>query len=353
MGKNTNSPASKKHATKLAFYAIGALVLLIVLGKLLAFVYSLSQPIASDFQINRNYKLDNKSSQNFLFVNNSDNPKEQISVISLYPREQKIIVMHISNQIYLNVPKEYGMWRVGSIYSLGQEETPKKGALLLTLSVSKLLGLPIDGVIFTKDNKSQKPEEFITKLHKNPLATYLETRNIRSNLTTFEAVKIFNSFSKIRPDKVNSLDLAKSTITESKLLPDTSRVLGIDSFKLDSFIRDKMADTSMVDEGFSVGVFNATEHTGLAQEASRIVTNMGGNVVITASSDIKQEKTSVVLSQSSLDAQKSLTRERLAEVFAPNCIKEICLSKDPKISSSRAPINIILGEDFYNYWHKR
>lgn len=348
--KSSTNPKTKKSTIRLSFYALGLLLFLIILGKLISFVYSLNQPITPNLTPKREYSLNSKSTLNFLFINSSE--KNNLSLVSFYPTDQKAIVLHISDQIYLEVPKEYGMWQVSSIYSLGQEEKPSIGAQLLSLSISKLVGLPIDGVVFLEDNQTTI-EEFIANLRKNPLAPLFSVKTVRSNLTPLEQYNLFKQLSSIRSDKISSLDLAQSSITESKLLADSSRVLGVDTYKLDSFIRDKMADPNILDEGYSIAIFNGTSRSGLAQEASRIVTNMGGNVVITATSLIKVNQSQVIIKGDVEKNKNSVTALRIAETFAPRCLKTRCQTEDSEVNNSRAQINIIIGEDFFNFWHKR
>lgn len=349
MGQKS-TPKTNKITIRFAFYALGLLLGLIILGKLLSFVYSLNQPITPNLTTRREYSLNSKSTLNFLFVNSSE--KNNLSLVSFYPTNQKLIVLHIPDQIYLEVPKEYGMWQVGSIFSLGQEEKPSVGAKLLSLSISKLVGLQVDGVIFLKDNKSSV-EDFIVDLRKNPLAPLFSINSVNSNLTPLEMYDLFKKLSSIRSDKISSLDLAQSSITDSKLLPDSSRVLGVDTYKLDSFIRDKMADPSILDESYSIAIFNGTNRSGLGQEASRIVTNMGGNVVIISTSLLKVNKSQVVIKNDNEKIKNSATALRLSETFAPDCLKTSCTTNDSEVNNSRAQINIIVGEDFFSLWHKR
>lgn len=354
-----------KSQIKLAFFALSLLTGLMLAGKLLAFAYSLNQPISPEIKQVRTSKLNSQMAINLLVGNISfhqgkvcvcskDQKTPGINLVSFYPKGDKIIVLKLSDDLYVDVPKGYGRWQIGSVYSLGQEEQKsKKGALLLGLSVSKLIGLPIDGVILFKDGKNiQSIEEFTQGMKNNFFAPFTLSSSIESSLTPLEVAGIFKELSSVRRDKIKIMDLAKSTITDSKLLPDSSRVLGVDTIKLDSYIRDKMSDFNILEEGVSVAVFNATDYPGLAQEASRVITNMGGNVVVTTSTDKRLEKTAIY-QQNNEKNNRSLTYKRLAEIFAPGCLSNPCTTDDKKVLHSRSKINIVLGEDYYNFWHKR
>ncbi len=331
-------------SSKLAILALSLLFGILILGKLLTLFLSLDRPISLDLNVPKNYTWDQQSSVNVVFgsLNNF-----KLTVINFQAKDKKAVVLHITDQTYLELPKGFGNWQVGSIYKLGQEEHPAIGSQLLKLSISKLLGLPIDGIIFLVDGKDKlTAEQFIANLHQNSFNRFLYLKDIRSDLTYNEALNFFQDLSHVRVDKIVSLDLAKSDITDSKLLPDSSRVLGVDTIKLDQFVQDKMADNQFGDEAKTVAIFNATNHPGISMLASRIITNLGGNVVLTATTDQSQPK-SVVLGES------SLTLRRLTQIFAPWCLKTKCANLDPKVQSSRAQINIILGEDYYNLWFQK
>ncbi len=336
---------------KPALLALGGLILLVLIGKIVSFIFSLGQPYTPNLADFKTYPWDTQSSYNLLYAVQTDQKKlSAISFVNLQPRQKKITVLHISDSVYLDVPKGYGEWTIGSIFPLGQEDGGK-GTALLRLSLSRLVGLPVDGIII-KEGSAQTAEEIITSLRKNQLAFLGISQNLKSNISTWELITLGQFIASVRTDKVVSLDLAKSTITESKLLPDSSRVLGIDTIQLDSFIRDRLADTAITDENATIAVLNATSHPGLANFASRMITNMGGTVVFLGNSETFQEKTQVVDRGEDSD-NISITKKRLEEIFAPWCQKTICTSNDPKVTNSRAQLVVVLGEDFYSYWYKR
>lgn len=264
-------------------------------------------------------------------------------MLSYDPGNKTIVILKIPDDTYFDLPKGFGSWRVGSIYGLGQEEKPPVGAELLKESLAKLLGLPIDGYISLKSSVSIDQE--VSSLHKNPASIVPFIGSIQTDLTPLETLNLLHSLSSVRSDKVTTLDIANSNLTESKLLPDQERVLGIDSISFDLFVRKYMADSTMVNEGVSVGVFNATDHPGIGADVARIVTNMGGNVIFVTNTDNTLGKTIVTSSKS------SLTSQRLIQVFAPWCSN--CKSADERVIDSRAEVNIVLGEDYYKDHYQR
>ncbi len=291
-----------------------------------------------------------KSAINILIGSINPEKKVNLNLIGFLPAEKKAVILKLSGEIILDVPKEFGAWQLESIYGLGEEENPKIGSKLLQLSASKLLGLPVDAVVlFGNKERFSNPENLIADLRKNPLILAGILNGVDTNLTPFQAYRVFWMLSKVRSDKIIALDLAKSSITESKLLPDSSRVLGVDMVKLDYFIRENMAELSEEDK--SIAIFNGTSFAGIAQEASRIVTNMGGSVITVSNTEQKFASTMVVSKDG--ENKGGYTYQRMSQIFAPQCLKENCQSKDPKILFSRADVNIILGEDYFNLWYRR
>lgn len=342
----------KKKRVKSAFLALGALILFLFIGQTIGFFSAIQKPLSLNSGIVKSSSWDGDSSLNFIvaFVKKED---ASFSVLSFHPKEQNLVILNLSDQIYFNLPKEFGAWQLSSIYPLGQQENPPVGASLLQLSISKLLGLPIDGLIIT-DHKSyaDNPEELVKRLKNNPILMGKLFTQIKTNLSLYQSAKLFWALSKVRSDKIVSLDLARSSITDSKLLPDSTRVLGVDNFRMDYFIRENMQDQVMVDESVAVAIFNATERAGLAQEVSRVITNMGGNVIMTGVTEEKLGQSKVVLKTENLK-EISQTAKRLTQIYAPDCLTKPCVISDQKVTNSRAVINIIIGEDYFDLWYHR
>lgn len=352
MWKKFQKKEKNKKSVKLGFISLGVLILLLIFGKSYSSMTSLYKPFSNEIGTQKNSYWDGNSSVNLVFASQKSNDLTDISVVNFQPKTKKVQVLHLSKDIYSDLPKGYGSWRIDSIYKLGQEEKEKTGAQLLKLSISRILGLPIDGIIIYSDSE-QKLENSIIGWRKNPFSVLSFVSSAKTDLLPAELFSFIWSVSKVRNDLVLPLDLAQSNITESKLLPDSSRVLGLNAVRLDTFIRDNMSDTDMADENTSVAIFNATNHQGLAQLASRMVANLGASVVIVSNTEQIQEHSMVIIDNSPGQTSTPFSEKKLKQIFAPDCIKNPCRSNDPKVLSSRAKINIILGEDYYKYWYLR
>lgn len=315
--------------------ALAVLLVAIFCGKFIQFCSSLGKPISQDYLTKKEYTWNSQSSINLAIEGST------VSVLNYNPGNQTAVILNIPSDTYFDLPRGFGEWNVASIYSLGQEEKPPVGAELLRESIAKLLGLPVDDyLLLPESDKNLSMDQVISSWHKNPLSIISFIKSSQTDLTPLEAFSLFRSLSGVRSDKFTDLDISQSDITKSELLPDSSRVLGINSVNLDLFVRKYMSDPKIVDEEVNIGIFNGTNHPGLGQEASRIITNMGGNVIFVSNTDQTFSKSEVVYSQD------SLTARRLMEVFAPWCLNN-CVSTDPMVQNSRAAVNVILGEDFF------
>ena len=347
--KKQQSLPKKPNNLKIAFLALGVLILLIIIGRLFTFLISLQKPISSEFNTEKKYTWNQTSTYNVAFIANAETDNPDISVVTWKPSEGKTVVLHLSPNIYTEVSRNYGNWRLGSVFALGQEETKPIGPALIKETLTKMLALPIDGIVMLPESTEfTNTEAIVESFRTNKIPDFLYLSKIKSDLTKWEAIKLYQSLSNVRADKVDSLNFERSTITESKLLPDASRVLGVNTVRLDLFIRDTLSDPVIIDENFTVAIFNATDTPGLGQEVSRYVTNMGASVIILQNLDQKIDKTSVVLTpnQSSPETLNSVTYQRVAQFLAPHCLENQCLLQNPKIDTSRATINIVIGQDY-------
>lgn len=336
---------------KLALITLVLLIFLLAIAKAAGLLGSFNYSLGSNFSLNNNSSWDGKTAINLVYASIKDG-KTALYFLNFIPATKKITVIHLSDEIYAELPKNYGSWKIGSIYQLAEEDKKTAAPFLIKLSVAKLIGLPVDGIIVTASNST--PEQIISSWHSNPLNIISFIGKMKTDLSLLDASGIFLEISKVRSDKVASLDLARSSITESKLLPDSSRVLGLDSVKMDVYIRSNLADDIIQNEGMTVAVFNATQHRGLGSEVAREIINLGVNVVIISDTGQLQEKSLVTSSLNNPQQDKNnQTFKRLAQIFATRCLKIRCESNDAKITGSRAQINVVIGEDYYNLWYKR
>ena len=328
-----------KKQTYLAVWALSTLLLLLGIGKLFVFLSSLDRPKSITISSSRGYSWGGNHSINLVVKSKT------IQLINLNPVDNKLTIVDVPDEAYIEVPKGYGFWKAGSIFELGQGENPPVGPQLLKLSLSKLFGLPIDGVILLENSND------IRSLGRGWFSLLSNLSNIESDMTTFETIRVLRKISPVRADKTYFLDLKHSSITVSKLLPDTTRVLGVDTIKADLFFRQHLKDAYISNSDLSIGIFNGTNHPGLAQQVSRMITNLGGNVITVSNADQTLGQSRVYTADNLSKQNQSV--ERITQLFAASCLKDKCVSTDPKVNASRAQINIVVGEDFFKKFYER
>jgi hypothetical protein len=347
-----------KQNLKLALIALCVLGLLLVFGRVFQFFSEFQKPFSALNSKHREYSWDGKSSINLIFAKvedqNGSKDLKQMSFVSLNPASEEIRVLKLSGDIFLALPKNFGSWKLASIYKLGQENKPPMGEDLVKMSVSKMLGLPVDGIIEVSSKEDLDVEKEVMSWKGNLLSGFSFLTRIRTDLSLKESMEFVTKASKIRQDNIVSLDLFKSTITESKLLPDSSRVLGVDGVKLDTYIKQNLNDPLLLEEDLTVAIYNGTDHPGLTAAAARMVNNLGARVTIIGNTSEKSVKSGTFINTGEgEDVKSTATFKRLAEIFTPECLKTACTTSDQEVLSSRASINIVLGEDYYNYWFSR
>lgn len=332
--------------------------MLLVVGKTFQVFSEFQKPFYSLNTKPREFSWDGNSVLNLIVAKARKTSKgielQDFNLVSLNEQESKITIIKLSDEILLDVPKNFGFWKLGSIYKLGQENKPPIGEDLLKMSISKMLGLPVDGIIeIASDNPIDIGGE-IASWKNNLLTGFSFLTNIKTDLSLKESMDFVTNASKIRADKITSLDLLRSTITQSKLLPDSSRVLGVDGVKLDTFIKQTLTDPIISGEDLTVSVYNGTDNPGLTAEAVRLINNLGARVTIISNTREKFVKNGVYLNpEEGSSAKVSQTYKRLVEIFAVYCLRQECKTSDSEVLNSRAAISVVLGEEYFNYWSSR
>lgn len=300
--------------TKLALFALAIILVLIVLSQIVKFTQMLFSPWRLSSPVHRNYMWNGDFNINILLVS------KKITLLSLNVQNQKITITTLPNETYLEVPHGFGKWQLSSVVSLGGEE-------LLKDSLTEFFAVPIDGVLSCSC-------ELLSTMRKNPFGLLLLLPSLKADLSPFELIRLNLAISSVRFDKVKEVDLEKIGLLEKDKLLDGTSVFVADPTRLDSF-SSELAEPIIKSEHKTIAVFNSTNQPSLAQEAARLITNIGGDVIIVSNSQ-RREKTEIF-------GEKSKTLEKLKQIF--DMSGKINLKKE-SLGSSRAQINVFLGEDF-------
>lgn len=353
--KSHQSTTQVKSRVVLGLMALVIVIGIVLVGKLINLVGSLTRPdLVENQAFSRNYSWDGRSNLNLIIKSS------ELSFVSLDPNQETLTIIKIPDETYLNVGLGYGNWQAGSIYKLGQGEKIPVGGPLLKVALTNALAVPIDGYIVFEGDLAQKSiQDIVEDLRSNPTQTISLIHAGNSDLSPLEELQLWWTVKGIRFDKVQDLDLSQLPATKWVMLSDGTRVMQLDQQNLDQTLASFLEEKDIIDERVSVAVFNSTPHPLLAEKVARMVTNLGGRVVLTSSINYPQEQTLVI-------GKESLTFNRLRTVLSPACTKKQLLfltledscakitsqlvsdSESLKQSLERAEVTIIVGEDYYS-----
>ncbi|OGE42830.1 hypothetical protein A3B45_01150 [Candidatus Daviesbacteria bacterium RIFCSPLOWO2_01_FULL_39_12] len=328
--RDTKNRLNKIRNLKLGLVVLGLIVGILILGQLINFVKIMTSPL--NFVPAQKYFWDGQFNLNLVIQTSST------SILNFNPQEEKALIVSLPDNLYLDVPGGYGSWMLGSIYNLGESTQKGQGPKLIKTALSSLFGIPIDGYLRLENHQNYPQiENLIEEIRQNPFSGMSLFTKISSDLTPLELMRLKLGLIKVRFDKINYLDLTNLAVLDTKSLADSTTVFMADSAKLDT-IFTSFIDPKIRAENLSIAVFNATDYPQLAQKAKRIIANLGGNVII-VSNYPKQLKKTIIW------GEESASLKRLTQIFSP-CREKDCDKIDFPETSSRAQINIFLGEDF-------
>lgn len=292
----------------------------------LAFLVVLALLFIKGWQVVNSSLWDGRSRLNFVLAS------KEVVLASFDPYEQELLLLVIPEGTQLEVVHGYGKYRVDAVGRLGGQE---KISGLLAGSLQENFGVVVDGWISTFS------QEWKTSDRKSLLRNVLQERIFDSRTTNFsrwDLVRLWWSVKNLRFDRLKTIDLAKTNILKQEQLADKTRVYVIEASSLDVYLSRLFFDTTLRKEKLSIEILNATNKPGLAERASRIVGNIGGEVVWVGNYETQSEKCKV---QSAKEKKDSYTVRKLMKVFA-------CLWEE-KGEEGRGDISLLLGED---YWQK-
>lgn len=319
------SAQSKKQIaknTKLALIVLAFCLGLLFLGQAVRLTQKLFTPWQQS-KAHRNYIWNGNFNLNILMR------AKNISLLSYNPQDQKITIIDIPRQTYLEVAHGFGKWQLGSVFDLG-------GGSLLKDTLTDFFGLPIDGLLDFSGKFTQSPAiDIVSEIRKNPFSGVSILSYLKTNLTPLELIRLKMGLSKVRFDKIKQINLESLGALDHQRLADGTDVLTTDTVKLDSALSE-IVDPLIRFEHKTIAIFNSTDHPGLAQKAARLISNIGGNVIITSNGQNKF-KTSRIF------GEKSKTLDHLKQIFN---VRDTIDPKDEDLISSRAQINLFMGEDY-------
>ena len=330
--KDVQSKNKKARKVKLALGVLALVVGFLVVSWAIRFTQNLFSPWKLQTNQERSYIWNGEFNINLLIRS------DHTSILTYNPKEGKVVIINIPDETFLNVPFGFGLWQLRAIYELGESQKGLGGGKLLMETLTNFLAVPIDGFL---DLSSLQPRQsaagVINTLRNNPFSGLNLLSSLKTDLTLWELIKLKLGIGAVRFDKIKELNLLELNVLDKENLPDGTLVFTADSVKLDSVLSD-LADPTIMAEHKNIAVLNTTDRTQLAQKAARLITNLGGNVIIMANATQELKKTKVY-------GLESATLRRLKQIFTSG--DKINYPVDDT-ASSRAQVNLLVGEDYVN-----
>lgn len=239
---------------------------------------------------------------------------EDVSVIVFDPQEKQIVNLTIPGDTEVNVARNLGLWKIKSVWQLGEDEN--LSGKLLTETIAKNFSLPIFN--YADDSTLAFLDDSFLKSLKNIL------RKKDSNLNKIKLLRlmVFAKTASLRKD-IN--------LTDSYVLRKQELIGGDVGYVISSNesqrILSYFADSNF--RGVKVVIVNNTGSDKLLEPVSRIIEVLGVKPAITQGKDFE--------GGCRVEAKDNLLLKKIASIF--NC--------ESKTSEGlNDEIQIFLGEDF-------
>ncbi|OGH23639.1 MAG: hypothetical protein A2958_02600 [Candidatus Levybacteria bacterium RIFCSPLOWO2_01_FULL_38_13] len=168
-----------------------------------------------------------------------------------------------------------------------------------------------------------------------PIDAGIQVKNLDLNKTVSEITSDI-IFKKTTKKSLNLVDLLKMFLFSKTVSPQNILVREIspkiDKSSLEKILNLLFQDSEITSERPTIEVVNATQEQGVGERHARLVTNMGGNVVLVSTGERSKE------SGIYYEGKKNYTIEKLSDVL------KFTLRK--KKVSKIADITLVIGEDY-------
>ncbi|MBM3209433.1 hypothetical protein FJZ40_04040 [Candidatus Shapirobacteria bacterium] len=265
---------------------------------------------------------------------------ESVFLLSFSPQKNEVLAMKIPDNLQLEALSGYGRYQARSLYELGELEG--KSGKLLKESVQEYLGLPLDGWVRASGKATLTCEEGSFKSRLSGILFDLFWGEGKTDFPKGDVARLWFSFRKVPLNNVRVLDLDRIILLGEETLPDKTVVLAADKEKLDFTLQKYFLDEKMREENLAIEVVNLTEHAGLANQAARLVSNIGGRVIGLETQAgknwcwVKSEKKN----------RESYTVRKLIKIFN-------CEFIEAKLADQPAEVILAVGEDYWKKWKEK
>lgn len=265
-----------------------------------------------------------------------DSDSADVYVVSYLPNDERLSVVSFPREMKIETVGGYGLWKVDSIYPLGELEG--SGGELLRRSLGQFLGVAIDGWLVLDVGGVEINRDNVRSFVRAALGKSI-LGGARTNFSYWDVVKVWKGIGSVRIDHIDFVDLGRIGVLDEQLQPDGSRVFVVLPERLDEIAQRLFLHPQIISERLTFSVVNSTNHRGLGQRASRIIKNTGGDVVSVSDTSEPLELTTITVTSKEL--LESYSVKKLAQIFAK------AQAKVGDTASRRADVIVTVGEDYW------
>lgn len=285
--------------------------------------------IAGFWRVGEEFKRDD--SRRTTWVINS----RPLMVFSLGQTNEEMLVITIPENTMVPVSGGYGWYPAASIWALARQEG--QGVGLITRSFRELVGIPIDTAVDVAGEvlgEEKDKEELINRCQQIARECLVGKKDC-GDTSKLQFLKVWLAMRKVSAGNVAYLPLENLPGAKTEHLPDGSLVLGVDIDGIDLFISRYTTEEAIKNEALAIGVYNAAGYPGLATRAARIITNLGGRVLVVEDWDEIENKCEI---RSTEEVRKSATYRLVKDVFG-------CREGEVE-GEDEVDLTLLVGEDY-------
>lgn len=241
--------------------------------------------------------------------------------LSLDLVQKSAVVLSVPSDLYIpEVAFGYGGYRISSVYPAG--ELDRRGGETIDLTLRDFIGVPMDGYIFLPFSTGSFQDMILSK----------DFLTAKSNLSLLERLQLVNTVFNLRQDKIRNIDLSK--LTAPLVLADGSQAKSIEKAELDNYLSRDFFENSLRNENFRVEVINTTKIAGLGAKVSRLLSNIGMDVINVSDSGRALEKCQV---EADPKVVNSKTVQRVVQIYGCSTVKSDL--------NNRADVSVLVGSE--------
>lgn len=314
---------NKKKVIKVITDIFSRLLILLLLGLIFFLPFSIYQGIKKSV-------WDGKNNINLVIQG------ERIFIYTYHPDDEILNIISLPNDLYLETARGYGEYKLKNIYQLGGVEKIGGGELL-RMSLQNLFVAPIDGqIIKIKNEKLKMKNKNLEKGKLTSLYLCLLTRRCETNLSVWDLIRVFSHLNKLKFNNINLVKIEETILFKKEKLADGSEVFRLETLQIDDFSQRYFTDKKFLNEGLKLSILNATNYPGLAKNVSRLLKNIGGEMV--SSKDADQVFDRSILYYSNEEQKKTYSFKKISQIFQ---IEQVLWD-----SQIEGDVRLVLGKDY-------